>query len=79
MMRTEEHRPVRLSEYRPPDWLVETVNLDVKLDPTQTPVRATLRLKPNPAAEAPAPLVFDGDGLSLVSVKIDGALLPTDR
>ena len=30
-MRTEEHRPVRLSEYRPPDWLVETVHLDVKL------------------------------------------------
>ena len=31
MMRTEEPRPVRLSEYRPPDWLVETVDLDVKL------------------------------------------------
>src|SRR4051812_4268745 len=60
MMRTEEHRPVLLSEYRPPDWLVETVNLDVKLDPTQTPVRATLKLKPNPDAQAPAPLVFDG-------------------
>ena len=28
MMRTEEPRPVRLSEYRPPDWLVETVDLD---------------------------------------------------
>ena len=48
MMRTEEPRPVRLSEYRPPDWLVETVDLDVKLHPTQTPVRATLKLKPNP-------------------------------
>ena len=56
MMRTEEPRPVRLSEYRPPDWLVETVDLDVKLHPTQTPVRATLKLKPNPAAGAPAPL-----------------------
>ena len=73
MMRTEEHRPVRLSEYRPPDWLVETVDLDVKLHPTQTPVRATLKLKPNPAAGAPAPLVLDGDGLTLVSLKIDGA------
>src|SRR5204862_6083210 len=62
-----------------PDWLVETVDLDVELVPTQSPVRATLKLKPNPAAEAPAPVVLDGDGLSLVSVKIDGALLPTDR
>ncbi len=58
MMRTEEHRPVRLSEYRPPDWLVETVDLHVDLHPTRTPVRATLKLKPNPAAGAPAPLVL---------------------
>ena len=28
-MRTEEARPVRLEDYRPPDWLVETVELDV--------------------------------------------------
>ena len=54
-MRTEEPRPVRLSEYRPPDWLVETVDLDVKLHPTRTPVRATLQLKPNPAAGAAGP------------------------
>ena len=32
-MRTEEARPVRLADYRPPDWLVETVELDVSLDP----------------------------------------------
>ena len=79
MMRTEEPRPVRLSEYRPPDWLVDTVDLDVKLHPTQTPVRATLRLRPNPTAGAPAPLTLDGDGLTLVSLKIDGEPLATDR
>src|SRR5471030_2576328 len=78
MMRTEEPRPVRLSEYRPPDWLVETVDLDVKLHPTQTPVRATLKLKPNPEAGAPAPLVLDGDGLTLISLKIDGAPVAED-
>src|SRR5512139_1653757 len=79
MMRTEEPRPVRLSEYRPPDWLVETVDLDFRLHPTQTPVRATLKLKPNPAAGAPAPLVLDGDGLTLVSLKLDGETLAGDR
>ena len=79
MMRTEEPRPVRLSEYRPPDWLVETVDLHVDLHPTRTPVRATLKLKPNPAAGAPAPLVFDGDGLTLVSLKIDGAPVAADH
>ena len=46
-MRTEEARPVRLEDYRPPDWLVETVELDVSLDPTATRVRATLALRPN--------------------------------
>jgi aminopeptidase N len=78
MMRTEEPRPVRLSEYRPPGWLVETVDLDVKLHPTQTPIRTTLKLKPNPAAGAPAPLVLDGEGLTLVSLKIDGAPVAAD-
>lgn len=79
MMRTEEHRTVRLSEYRPPAWLVESVELDIKLHPTRTPVRATLRLKPNPAAGAPAPLQLDGDGLNLVALKLDGAPLSADR
>ena len=79
MMRTEEPRPVRLSEYRPPDWLVETVELDIRLDASRTPVRATLRLKPNPAAGAPAPLNLDGDGLNLVSLKLDGEPLAADR
>ena len=54
-MRTEQAPPVRLIDYRPPDWLVETVDLDVSLDPKATRVRATLTLKPNPKAAAPAP------------------------
>ena len=64
-MRTDIAQPIRLKDYRPPDWLVETVSLDVSLHPTQTKVRATLALKPNPQSAA-APLVLDGDGLSLV-------------
>jgi aminopeptidase N len=79
MMRTEQARPVRLEDYRPPDWLVETVELDVSLHPTAARVRATLALKPNPeSAAAPAPVVLDGDGLTLVSLKLDGATLPAD-
>jgi aminopeptidase N len=74
-MRTEQAPPVRLQDYRPPDWLVETVDLDVSLDPKATRVRARLTLKPNPKASAPAPLVLDGDGLDLRSLKLDGAVL----
>jgi len=51
-MRTETAKPVRLEDYRPPDWLVETVDLDVALNPTATRVRAMLSLKPNPNGRA---------------------------
>src|SRR5215813_11527535 len=71
-MRTEQARPVRLENYRPPDWLVETVTLDITLHPTRSRVRSTLKLKPNPEAAAAAPLTLDGDELTLVSVKLDG-------
>src|SRR3954451_17805517 len=77
-MRTEQARPVRLENYRPPDWLVETVELDVSLHPTATKVRATLKMSPNPEAGAPAPIVLDGDGLTLTSLKLDGSMLPAD-
>jgi aminopeptidase N len=79
MMRTEEPRSVRLEDYRPPDWLVETVELNVVLDPAAARVQSLLHFKPNPQASAPAPLVLDGDGLHLVSVKLDGGLLPPER
>jgi aminopeptidase N len=77
-MRTEQAVPVRLSDYRAPDWLVKTVELDVSLDPTHTIVRAKLTLEPNPQASAPAPLVLDGNELQLRSVKIDGETLSPD-
>ncbi|MEA2872437.1 MAG: aminopeptidase, partial [Hyphomicrobiales bacterium] len=76
MMRTEQARPIRLEDYSPPDWLVDTVELDVSLHPTAARVRATLALKPNPHGAAGARLVLDGDGLTLVALKLDGAPLP---
>jgi aminopeptidase N len=78
-MRTEEARPVRLEDYRPPDWVVETVELDIKLDPAATRVRATLALRPNGNGAAPAPLTLDGDALDLRGLKLDGATLPPEQ
>ena len=74
-MRTDIAQPIRLKDYRAPDWLVDTVSLDVSLHPTQTKVRATLTLKPNPQSAA-APLVLDGEGLSLVALRLNGEALP---
>jgi len=77
-MRTEEHRPIRLQDYRPPDWLIETVDLDVSLHPTATTVRAKLKFKPNNAG-TPAPLVLDGEELTLKSLALDGKPLPAEN
>jgi aminopeptidase N len=76
-MRTDTAKAILLSDYRAPDWLVERVDLDFSLHPTQTQVRATLRLTPN--AGTPAPLVLDGDGLTLKSLKLDGKELAADN
>ena len=70
-MRTDIAQPIRLADYRQPDWLVDTVHLDFSLHPTAARVRATLALRPNPQVPA-APLVLEGDELSLTSLKIDG-------
>ena len=79
-MRTEEARPVRLEDYRPPDWLVETVELDVALDPDGDAGARDARAQAQSAtAAAPAPLVLDGDGLNLVSLKLDGAPLAAEQ
>ncbi len=78
-MRTESPPAIRLEDYRPPDWLVETVDLDFSLDPRRTRVRAKLKLKPNPARTAPAPLVLDGEDLTLCGLKLDGKALAPEH
>ena len=79
-MRTETGpaapEPVRLAEYRPPDWLVEHCGLTVALDIDATLVRARIRFRRNPAAGgAAADLRLDGKDLTLLSCAVDGAAL----
>jgi aminopeptidase N len=77
-MRTETPPLIRLEEYRPSDYLIDRVDLDIRLDPHATRIHATLALRPNPAGEAGAPLNLDGDDLRLVSVDLDGTALAAD-
>ncbi|HET7709493.1 MAG TPA: aminopeptidase N [Sphingomicrobium sp.] len=65
---------IRREDYRPPDWLVPTIALDFSLDPQATRVRATLNVERNGAHGRP--LRLDGDGLTPLSVKVDGAETP---
>jgi len=66
-------QPKLLKDYSPPDYLVETVELDFSLDPRATRVKSKLRLYPNPkAGVAGRRLVLDGEGLVLHSIALDG-------
>ncbi len=68
-MRTDEPRPIRLSDYRPPDFTIEEVALEVALDADLTRVKAKSRVRRLGAPDAP--LSLHGENLELVSVKID--------
>ncbi|WP_296577155.1 aminopeptidase N [Phreatobacter sp.] len=71
-MRSEQAKPVRLSDYRVADHVVTTVNLAIVLHPTATRVTADLAVARHPRGTADAPLVFDGDGLTLAAIAVDG-------
>jgi aminopeptidase N len=74
-MRTETAPVIRLADYRPPDYLIDEVHLDIALEPEATRVLATLSIRPNPMGRSKTPLALDGDELKLVAIKLDGAPL----
>ena len=75
-MKTDTPRPILLKDYRPPGYLIDTVLLDVSLDPNRTRVRARLKVRRNPAHPGnPGPLHLDGEMLELESVRLDGRQL----
>ncbi|ADZ71318.1 aminopeptidase N [Polymorphum gilvum] len=75
-MRPETPQPVRLEDYRPAPYRIDTVDLDIRLDPQATQVTARLRLARNEGTAAGTPLVLDGDGLTLTGLALDGRPLP---
>ncbi len=71
-MRTELAKPIRLADYRPPDYLIDAVNLDLGLDPRATRVVTRLSIRPNPQGRGGADLRLDGDGLNVKRLVLDG-------
>jgi aminopeptidase N len=67
--------PVRLEDYRLPDYLVETVDLDILLDPRATRVRSRTVYTPNAKGVAGAPLRLNADELTLIAIALDGSAL----
>ncbi|MFL6767642.1 MAG: M1 family aminopeptidase, partial [Sphingomicrobium sp.] len=65
-----EHVAIYRKDYRPPDWLVPEVALELELDPDRTRVRGTLRVTRN--GDHDQPLRLAGDGLKPLKVLVDG-------
>jgi len=77
---TAAPQPVRLADYRPPAYLIDTVDLVFDLGEEDTRVKSRLRIRRNPgAAEREAALHLDGEALELVSLTLDGEPLGANR
>ena len=76
-MRTHVGQPVRLADYRVPDFLIDSVDLDISLDRSVTRVVATLALRPHPEGRVGAALELDGDELALTALRLDGGRGPS--
>jgi aminopeptidase N len=77
---TTAPQPVRLADYRPPAFMIDTVDLVFELDDTDTRVKSRLRVRRNPeASDRAAPLQLDGEELELLSLALDGEPLGANR
>jgi len=65
---------IRLSDYTPTSFLIDSVELDFKLDPHKTTVTSKIAFSANPAAKS-RDLRLDGEAMSLKWAKINGKLV----
>ena len=65
-----KHVAIFRKDYRPPDWLIPTVALELDLDAARTRVTGALSVRRN--GDHDRPLRLAGDGLHPLSVKVDG-------
>jgi aminopeptidase N len=72
-MRTDTPQPIRLTDYRPPAFLIDEVQLTFDLQPNTTRVKAKLKIRRN--GDHAEPLKFNGERLKTISVAVDGRKL----
>lgn len=68
---------IHLADYRAPDFSIDRVDLVFDLVPNQTKVRSTLQVRREGTHDRP--LVLDGEGLTLLGVRVDGRALSADE
>jgi aminopeptidase N len=68
-MKPDTPPTILLSDYKPAPYEIADLHLDFSLEPRATRVKSRLALKPRGGRE---PLVFSGEKLKLISVKLNG-------
>ncbi len=77
-----ERNPLIRGDYRPSEYRIPTASLYINLDETNTSVKNTMTIEPNPnAKEQGGPLLLNGEDVKLKSIKIkeNGAWRELDR
>ncbi len=74
-MADTQPRAVRLADYQPPPYLVDTVDLTFELDGSATRVLSRLSVRRNPAAAPGGKLRLDAEALELVRIALNGYTL----
>jgi len=77
-MRPDAAPAIRLEDYAPSAYRIDRVELDVKLAPANSVVKARLQIRPAPETAPGTPLVLDGDELELTGLDLDGLPLTQD-
>ncbi|WP_420411239.1 aminopeptidase N [Roseibium sp.] len=78
-MQSKTAPAIRLEDYQPPAYRIETVDLDIRLDPKATIVVTELSVIRQPETAGHVPLVLDGDNLKLLSLELNGKAVPEDH
>ena len=78
-MRMEKDRTVYLKDYRPTDFIIESVELTFELGEDMTTVGSQIRMRRRPGADVEAPLELDGGDLTLSGLALDGKPLLPER
>jgi len=75
-MNFHTHPPFRLEDYHITPYAIPHIGLCFFLQPGNMRVSAKLAIERRKSTQAGVPLILDGDALTLISVSIDGKLLP---
>jgi aminopeptidase N len=79
-MKTQTPQTIYLKDYRPPQFLIDTVDLHIDLEEEWTTVKAELNFRRNPASvENSKTLVLNGQKMELMAVSLDNVELTQDQ